>query len=93
MDGEVALVADALLVPTAAVVRGPSGDQVWVVTDGRVKARPVQVGPNNFDLIVVTQGLAEGETVVVEGKAGLREGESVKAQPEPGATTANREGE
>lgn len=93
VDGEFALVADALLVPTAAVVRGPSGDQVWVVTDGRVKARPVQVGPNNFDLIVVTQGLAEGETVVVEGKAGLREGESVKAQPEPGATTANREGE
>ena len=36
---------------------------------------------------------AQVDAVVVEGKAGLREGESVKAQPEPRATTANREGE
>jgi multidrug efflux pump subunit AcrA (membrane-fusion protein) len=79
IDGDVPLAADAVLVPTNAVVRDGPHDYVWAADGSRVHRREVEIGPNNFDLIQVHSGLAAGETVVTEGKQGLAEGDRARA--------------
>jgi multidrug efflux pump subunit AcrA (membrane-fusion protein) len=56
---------------------------VWVVEEGAVHRREVEVGANNFDRIRVRRGLEPGEEVVVNGKQGLKEGRRVKSKPVP----------
>jgi multidrug efflux pump subunit AcrA (membrane-fusion protein) len=92
VDGEVSLVADAILVPTAAVVHEGPNDRVWVVEGSRVQQREVEVGPNNFDLIQIRSGIQPGEEVVVNGKDGLSEGQRVRVSPMPPMTEEGREG-
>ncbi len=71
----------ALVVPAAAVQRGPQGAFAYVVgADQRVAARPVQVDRVEAELALVTGGLAEGESVVVEGQSRLRAGARVQAR-------------
>lgn len=88
VDGEVSLADNALLIPTAAVVHEGVEDWVWVVEGNAVRRREIKVGPNNFDLIQIRQGLRTGETVVVHGKQDLREGQQVRVKPMPPMTEA-----
>jgi len=70
----------ALVVPAAAVQRGPRGVFVYVVGgDGRVAMRPVRVEHVEADRALVADGLVEGEQVVTEGQGRLRAG--ARAQP------------
>jgi HlyD family secretion protein len=92
VDGEVSLVADAVLIPTAAVVRDGPNELVWVVEGSRVERRGVEIGPNNFDLIDIRSGVQPGEQVVVNGKDGLSEGQRVKVTPMPPMTEQGQEG-
>ena len=85
VDAEVPLVDSALLIPTVAVVHEGVEDWVWVVADGAVHRRDVELGPNNFDLIHIRRGLEPGEQVVANGKQGLKEGQRVKSKPVPSA--------
>jgi multidrug efflux system membrane fusion protein len=74
-------VADALIVPAEAVQAGLEGPFVFIVgQDGTVAARSVTLGPAAGASQSVRQGLAEGEVVVREGAARLREGSRVTAQ-------------
>jgi HlyD family secretion protein len=57
---------DALVVPLEALVRDGSGWRAWVVVAGRVEARPVEVGATDGRMREIVQGLAAGETVVVD---------------------------
>jgi multidrug efflux pump subunit AcrA (membrane-fusion protein) len=81
IDGDVLLVSDGLLIPTDAVIHGGTRDGVWVLEGGTARRRDVKLGPNNFDLIHIREGLRAGEVVVVDGKDGLREGQRVRARP------------
>jgi len=92
VDGEVPLVADALLIPTAAVVRDGPDEFVWVAEGSRVERRDVRIGPNNFDLIDIRSGVEPGEQVVVNGKDGLSDGQRVKVAPMPPMTDQGQEG-
>jgi len=75
----------ALVMPVAAVQRGPAGPFAWVVNpDSSVAERPVQIDRSQGDLALVASGLREGERVVVEGQGQLRPGARVAArQAEP----------
>jgi multidrug efflux system membrane fusion protein len=65
---------DALVVPTAAVQRGPQGLFVWTVTANEtVEMQAIQAGPASGDLTVVTSGVAEGDRVVIEGQYRLQQ--------------------
>ncbi|HTE06223.1 MAG TPA: efflux RND transporter periplasmic adaptor subunit, partial [Planctomycetota bacterium] len=79
-------------VPKAAVVPSPDGPMVWVVVEGKVAARrievagrspeggivPVQSAPDG-DTLAVASGLAGGETVVLDPPAGgLSDGTAVR---------------
>jgi multidrug efflux system membrane fusion protein len=67
-----------VVVPTAAVQRGPTGTYVYVVKDDNtVTVRPVTVKQQDDTQAAIEEGLRQGETVVTSGFGRLREGERV----------------
>ena len=52
-----------LIVPAAAVQRGPQGTFVYLVEDGKAKVRPVTTGVTQGTNIEITQGLSAGQQV------------------------------
>jgi len=60
-----------------AVISGPDGQRVFVVTDGRAEPRTVDLGPAIGDRFEVRAGLAPGDKVVVRGNERLRPGQPV----------------
>ena len=78
VDGEVKMLADALLAPAGAVSKVRGRTYVWVLRGSRVTRVEVVTGPNNFRQIAIERGLSAGERVVVEGKD-LKEGQRVRA--------------
>ena len=69
-----------VVVPTAAVQRGPSGTFVYVVRDdGTVTVRRVTLTQQGDVRAVVRSGLGVGERVVTTGFARLAEGTQVTA--------------
>lgn len=69
---------NAILVPSAAVQRGPNSTFVYVVkTDETVELRNVIVGPTEGTETALETGLTVGETVVTDGIDKLRAGAKV----------------
>jgi multidrug efflux system membrane fusion protein len=65
----------ALVVPAAAVQRGPQGTFVYVVGAGeRAELRVVTVERIEGELALIAKGLVPGERVVREGQSQLRPG-------------------
>ncbi len=72
--------ANVLSIPRKAVMSGPQGRFVYLVDkDNKVEIRPVQVGRNMGNNIMVTQGLAAGERYIVEGVLKVQPGIVVNA--------------
>jgi multidrug efflux system membrane fusion protein len=65
-----------VVVPTAAVQRGPAGTFVYVVQDNAAM-RPVTVSNQDETRSVITAGLKPGEQVVTTGFARLTDGSAV----------------
>jgi RND family efflux transporter MFP subunit len=63
-----------------AVVRGDDGTSVWVVRDGKVERRAVKLGASAEGRSSVTEGLAGGESVVLDPPRRLREGAPVELE-------------
>ena len=58
----------AIVVPQRAVLEGPNGKFVYVVTaDSKAEARPVEVGEWAGDGWVIESGLKAGERVILDG--------------------------
>jgi len=75
---------DTVIVPSAAIQRGPQGTFVYVVSaDKTVSLRPVTIGVSQGSDTSVTKGLEPGELVVADGPEQLREGSSGQLK-EPG---------
>jgi len=75
-----------VVVPTAAVQRGPSGTFVYVVTEeSKVSVRPVRVTQQDDLQAVIATGLRAGEQVVTTGFARLADGTLVEASSAEGA--------
>jgi multidrug efflux system membrane fusion protein len=71
-----------LIVPSAAVQRGPQATYVFVVKDdSTVDMRNVDVQLTQGEDTVVKSGLTEGETVVTDGLDKLQPGAKVQAKP------------
>lgn len=65
----------AIVVPTAAVQRGPAGAFVYVIGDDNiVNARPVTVTQQNETIAVIASGITVEDQVVTTGFANLSEG-------------------
>jgi membrane fusion protein, multidrug efflux system len=78
---------NATLIPQSGVQRGAPGTYVYVVTaDQTVNVRKVTLGPGDATDISITQGLAPGETVVVDGADKLKDGARVLVRQGAGST-------
>ncbi|HYJ04760.1 MAG TPA: efflux RND transporter periplasmic adaptor subunit [Chthoniobacterales bacterium] len=72
---------DSKLVPSSAVQIGQNGPYVFVVKeDSTLELRQVRPGQRHGDLTVVTEGVKEGERVVVSGQLQLAPGAKVTVQ-------------
>jgi len=72
----------AFVVPTAAVVRPGSRDEVLLVSQqSRVEPRPVTISERDATEAIVVQGLDAGDHVIVEAAPGLRTGAPVLVAP------------
>lgn len=73
---------DVLVVPVAAVQRGPSGAYVYVVgADRSARLVNVQTGETVGDVVQIVEGLKAGDQVVVDGAYQLMPGSKVKVLP------------
>jgi len=72
----------ALVVPAAAVQRGPQGTFVYAVgKDDKAELRTVEVAVISGDTAVVSGKIDVGDAVVTEGQGQLRPGAKVAARP------------
>ena len=72
---EVRRTRDRPSVPGSALVGRAGGQAVFVVENGKVRLRPVQVAADGEDRVAVASGLREGERVVSRGAERLRDGQ------------------
>ncbi|MGZ5880489.1 MAG: efflux RND transporter periplasmic adaptor subunit [Xanthobacteraceae bacterium] len=98
---------NVVVVPTAAIQRGPNGAFVYVLKDDNtVTVRPVKLTQQDDVRAVVGTGLQAGERVITTGFARLTEGTQVtassaedagqvtpEARPRPDGTRGTRAGE
>ncbi|PKO56127.1 MAG: efflux transporter periplasmic adaptor subunit, partial [Betaproteobacteria bacterium HGW-Betaproteobacteria-21] len=73
---------DAIMVPHAAVSRDPRGNAVVMVVgaEDKVESHTVKTGQSIGDKWVVTEGLAAGDRIIVEGLQKVRAGVQVQVQ-------------
>ena len=72
----------AVEVPKSALRRDGESDIVFVVNDGRAERRAVKVAATEGDRARLSAGVSDGESVIVEGPAELKDGDRVTINTE-----------
>ena len=80
MCGEAGRQHEALLVPAQAIATEGQVQKVFVVSDGRARARMVTTGAHHEGRVEVLSGLVDGETIVNPAPAGLLDGSKVEVR-------------
>jgi multidrug efflux system membrane fusion protein len=75
---------DVLLVPSAAVQRGPDSIFSYVVINKAVEIRTITVGQTEGGQTVITSGLSAGDVVVTDGVDKLQKGTAVTVRERAG---------
>lgn len=70
--------ANALVIPRSALLEDGSAPAVYTVKAGKAARTALKLGYVDGQWVEVREGLREGESVVVAGKASLREGSAVQ---------------
>jgi membrane fusion protein (multidrug efflux system) len=80
----------ALAIPRSAVLSDQQGNYVYVVgAENKVEQRRIRLGQSTAALAVVTDGLKQGESIIIEGLQRVRPGATVAptpASPRPGTS-------
>ena len=88
VEVEIGTASDAIVVPDAAVQRGPAGLYAWIVSGDKAAMRTLVTGASQNGATIVTQGLTGGESVVVAGAYRLTEGARVAVRPASASLSA-----
>lgn len=70
--------AMGILVPRKAVVGSAMAANVYLAVDGRAVRREVSLGNMHGDSIEITEGLSEGDTIIVSGLMNVSDGTEIK---------------
>jgi membrane fusion protein, multidrug efflux system len=70
-----------VVVPQAALIADQAGVYVFVAEDGKAVLKRVKTGGESGTGVVIDQGLAAGELVIIDGLQGVRPGAAVRANP------------
>ena len=79
--------ADTLLVPREAVLRELQKAHVFVASDNVAEKRAVTLGLEEGDFVEALTGVQAGETVIVAGQGGLKDGSAVKVLDNQASTS------
>lgn len=86
-----AVLEGVLAVPLAAVIRDERGAHLFVAEGSgerrAARLRPVVLGANAHGFVVVEEGLAAGEEVIVQGQTNLSDGDPVRIAGRRGLST------
>ncbi len=78
-----------LIVPAAAIQRGPQGTYVYAIADGNTaKIRKVTIAQTTGNNIGLSSGLQPDELVVIDGQDKLQDGSKVNPTSAPSASNA-----
>ncbi|HTT23219.1 MAG TPA: MdtA/MuxA family multidrug efflux RND transporter periplasmic adaptor subunit [Candidatus Sulfotelmatobacter sp.] len=81
---------NSIVVPTAAILRGPQGAYVYTVNpDKTVQDKAVTIALTQGDVTVVADGVNPGETVVTDGQDKLQRGSHIEPRGGPPSRNAN----
>ncbi len=69
---------DAVLVPVGSLFRRQGAWAVFRVHNGSARLHPVEVGPNDGHLAVITRGLEPGDRVVIHPSQNIADGTGVR---------------
>lgn len=72
------MLRNAILIPTQAVVPVQDGKKVYVVKGGKASERMIETDTRTDSSVVVSTGLAKGDTVITTGLMTIKEGSPVK---------------
>ncbi|WP_239032012.1 efflux RND transporter periplasmic adaptor subunit [Paroceanicella profunda] len=72
---------EKIVIPQAALLSDRDGLYVFTVTDGKADRARVKTGPQHGTGVVIEDGLAEGDQVVIDGIEKLQPGVAVVAAP------------
>lgn len=93
------VVSNAVVVPTKAIMHGRDGDYAYRVQGDKAEAAAMKLGYQDDTLAVVTEGLEEGDQVVIDGQVRLKPDSTVKVkvngpdgQPQPGSESEKKHG-
>ena len=70
----------AIVIPEQALVPEGSAQYVFVVSENTVEKREVRIGRRVPGLVVIAEGLVEGEQIVTEGTGKVRDGIAVEVK-------------
>ena len=73
---------NVLILPFSAINTDQNGDFCYVISNGVVEKRPIQVGLTSEDSMEIMEGVSEGETVITDSSMGVEEGMAAQAQIE-----------
>ncbi|TCS81739.1 RND family efflux transporter MFP subunit [Muricomes intestini] len=85
--------SDVLLVPTEVINTSSEGDFVYVIKDGIVKKKPVELGTASTTKIEVKSGLKKGDQVVNDLNVDIKDGMKATASEKKNTDTAQKETE
>ncbi len=75
---------DAVLVPEAAIVLQEAGPMLYKVEEGRAVASKIATGVRRDGMVEITDGVAVGDTVIINGHVRLRDKVPVDVVQPPG---------
>lgn len=79
-----------MIVPAAAIQRGPQGTYVYAVAGGdTVKIRTVTIAQTTGNNVGISAGLSDGDVVVIDGQDKLQDGSKVFASTSPTGGVGN----
>ncbi len=73
-------IPDALLIPTEALIPIQNGKKVFIQKNGKAKEVLVETGARTDSTILITNGIAIGDTVLTSGVMSLRDGSAVNVK-------------
>ena len=72
---------NVLTIPVATIVESKDGFTCWVETLQGVQQRVLQLGDTNDEFSVVQDGLAEGDQIILNPLAFVKEAQALAIQP------------
>lgn len=78
---QIATRENAVLAPEEAVISEGPRQIAFLVREGKIERRAVQIGQRQEGMVEVTEGLAAGDVIVVRGVQRVRNGMAVQTRP------------